>query len=112
MINVDLNQIPTITAFEAEMLVGVPAEDFAQPGTYHILVGSRGEIDDFEYLGETSEIQVPTIDEIVQECKDNGDTELDEAREYFEEFYGLMIEEDHVNFGYTEEGYDVWLKIA
>ncbi len=112
MINVDLNQIPTITAEEAAILIGTDEADFAQPGTYRILVGSRGVIEELEHLGDVSEIQVPTIDELVKECEDNGDPYVDEAREMFEEFYGLMIEEDHVNFGYTEEGYDVWLKVA
>ena len=41
---------------------------------------------------------------------------LAEAESEFEgeeigEFYGIGIEEDHINFGYTEEGYDVFLRI-
>ena len=111
MINVDLNQIPAMTAEDAGILVGCYASDFTKPGVYHVLIGSRAEIEKFEFLGDVETIGVPTKEELLAD----GDID-DEDRGYYaemlEEFYGLSVEEDHINFGYTEEGYDVWLKIA
>ena len=111
MINVDLNQIPTMTVNEAAILSGCDAEEFAKPGVYRILSGSRGIIEEFEFLGNVTEIQIPTIDEVVAQFVSYGDDE-DEVRDMVEEFYGLQIEEDHVNFGFTEEEYEMWVKIG
>lgn len=112
MINVDLNQIPAISAEEASILAGVDASEFAQAGVYHVLIGSRGEIDEIDFLGDVTEVQVPTIEELASWYDARDDEDRAEYAEMLEEFYGLQIEEDHVNFGYTEEGYDVWVKVA
>ena len=106
MIKVDLSEIDWLTPEDAYYLTGVEEEDFAQPGTYHVLIGSRGEIETFEFLGDVDTIQVKTLEEIQATASDQ------ETRDYYEEFYGINVEDDHVNFAFTEEGYDVWLKIA
>ena len=106
MIKVDLSEINWVTPEDAYYLTGVEEEDFAEPGTYHILIGSRGEIESFEFLGEVDTIEVRSLEEIQASASDQ------ETRDYYEEFYGINVEDDHVNFGFTEEGYDVWLKIA
>ena len=105
MIKVDLSDVATMTPEDAYYLTGVTEADFVEPGTYHILIGSRGEIEEFEFMGDVNEIQVESLEEILAQ-NDPAD------HEYFEEFYGVNVEDDHVNFGFTEEGYDVWLKIA
>ena len=106
MIKVDLSEIDWLTPEDAYYLTGVEEEDFAQPGTYHVLIGSRGEIETFEFLGDVDTIQVKTLEEIQATASDQ------ETRDYYEEFYGIDVEDGHVNFAFTEEGYDVWLKIA
>ncbi len=111
MINVDLNQIPAITAKEAAILARCEEKDFNKPGVYRILSGSRGMVEDFEFLGNVTEIQIPTLEEAIAQFGSYGDDE-DEVRDMVEEFYGLQIEEDHVNFGYTEEEYEIWVKIV
>lgn len=112
MINVDLAQLPAISADDAYMLTGVPAEEFNQPGIYRTLIGSRGEVDEFEFLGEVAAVKVPTLEEVIADYDARDDEDRGAAAEYFEEFYGIGIEEDHINFGYTEEGYDVWVRIG
>ena len=111
MIKVDLSNVATMTPEDASILVGCYASDFDKPGVYHVLIGSRAIIEEFEFLGDVENIEVPTKEELLAD----GDID-DEDRGYYaemlEEFYGLSVEEDHINFGYTEEGYDVWLKIA
>ena len=111
MINVDLNQIPTMTADDAAMLSGCDTADFDKAGVYRILSGSRGIIEEFEFLGNVAEIQIPTMDEVIAQFVSYGDDE-EEVRDMVEEFYGLQVEEDHVNFGYTEEEYEIWVKIG
>lgn len=106
MIKVDLSNLPSLSATDANLLVGVEEEEFSKPGVYHILVGSRGEIEELEFLGEATETEIPSLEELQDEADD------EDFREELAEFYGLSIEEDHINFGYTEEGYDVWLRIA
>ena len=106
MHKVDLSEVMTMNAEDAYYLTGVQEADFCESGTYHIVIGSRGEIESFEFLGDVNMIQIPTLEEIQASESD------EEARAYYEEFYGINVEDDHVNFGFTEEGYDVWLKIA
>lgn len=112
MINVDLNQIPIISAEDAGMLIGIEANEFNEAGVYHILIGSRGEIEKFEFLSDVNEIQVHSMEELLAEYEAINEEDREEYAEMLEEFYGLSVEEDHINFGYTEEGYDVWVKIA
>ena len=111
MINVDLNQIPAIPAEEAGILVGVEATEFNQPGIYHILVGSRGEIEEFEFLGDATSITLPSKEDLIGGYDAIDEEDRQEYADMIEEFYGIGIEEDHINFGYTEEGYDVYLRI-
>jgi hypothetical protein len=112
MITVDLTQIPAISADDAYMLTGVPAEEFNQPGIFRALIGPRGEVEEFEFLGEVAAVKVPTLEEVIADYDARDEEDRQDAAQYFEEFYGLAVEEDHVNFGYTEEGYDVWVRIG
>ena len=111
MLNVSFNQIPAISAEDASILTGVAAEDFNQSGIYHILIGSRNEIEKFEFLGDAKSIDFMTKEELVAEYDAIDDEDRQDYAEMLEEFYGIGIEEDHINFGYTEEGYDVFLRI-
>lgn len=112
MIKVDLSDVATMTPEDANILVGVEPEKFSTPGVYHVLIGSRSVIEDFEFLGDIDTIEIPTIDELIADYGDIDDEERGYYTQLLEEFYGVNVEDDHVNFAYTEEGYDVWLKIA
>jgi hypothetical protein len=105
MINVSFDQIPAITADDAYMLTGVNADRFNQPGIYHIAIGSRGTPEYFQFLGDVKSVELPTMEELLAEA------ESEFEGEEIGEFYGIGIEEDHINFGYTEEGYEVFLRI-
>jgi hypothetical protein len=106
MIQVNFDQMPAITADDAYMLTGVEADRFNQPGIYHIKIGGRvGQLEGFEYLGNPKSVELPTIEELLAEA------ESEFEGEEIGEFYNIGIEEDHIHFGYTEEGYDVFLRI-
>lgn len=111
MIKVNLSEIEWLTPEDAYYLTGVEEEDFAEPGTYHVVIGSRGVVESFEFLGEVDTIEVPTVEELINDS-DIDDEDRGSFEEMLEEFYGVNVEDDHVNFAFTEEGYDVWLKIA
>jgi len=106
MINVSFDQIPAITADDAYMLTGVNADRFNQPGIYHITIGTLpGVVGQFEFLGDVKSVELPTMEELLAEA------ESEFEGEEIGEFYGIGIEEDHINFGYTEVGYDIFLRI-
>lgn len=105
MTKIDLTQIPAITAEEAAILVGADALHFSKPGVYNILIGSRGFVEELNFLGNVESVEVPSLEDLL------ANVEEDFEREMYEEFYGIGIEEDHINFGYLEEGYDVFLRI-
>jgi hypothetical protein len=111
MIQVNFNQVPAITADDAQILTGVDAEKFNQSGIYHVLIGSRGEIEEFEFMGDVKSVELPTMEELVAGYDASDDEDRRDYAEMIEEFYGIGIEEDHINFGYTEEGYDIFLRI-
>ena len=114
MKTVDLNLIPAITAEDAAILTGCSFEDFNKPGVYHVLVGSRGWIEFCDYLGDVDTIEVKSKEELIAEYNEVA-VDAKDCADYasmIEEFYGLLVEEDHINFAYTEEDYDVWVKIA
>lgn len=87
-----------------------PSEFNKGPGLYRILSGSRGFIDEVEKVEEFS---IPTIEELVKSFEDDDDDE--EAREYIEEFYMVVEDENNegvLQFSYTEEEYDIFVKVA
>jgi hypothetical protein len=111
MIEVSFENLLTITAEDAQNLTGVDAVKFNQPGIYHVLIGSRSEIEEFEFIGEVNSVKLPTVEELVAEYDARDDEDRQDYADLIDEFYGIGIEEDHINFGYTEEGYDVWVRI-
>jgi len=111
MIEVSFENLLTITAEDAQNLTGVDAVKFNQLGIYHVLIGSRSEIEEFEFIGEVKSVKLPTVEELVAEYDARDDEDRNDYAQLIEEFYGIGIEDDHINFGYTEEGYDVWVRI-
>ena len=105
MLNVSLEQIPAMSAEDAEILTGCAVEDFDKPGVYHVILGSRGEVEEFNFLGDVKTVELPTLEELQAQASDQDE------RDYYAEFYGVFVEHDHINFGYVEEGYDVYLRI-
>ncbi|CAB4143388.1 hypothetical protein UFOVP447_135 [uncultured Caudovirales phage] len=114
MTKINLSDIATLTAEDAAILTGCSFEDFAKPGVYHVLVGSRGWIEFCDYLGDVNEIEIATKEELIASYNEVAfdDKDREDYAAMIEEFYGINVEDDHVNFAYTEEDYDVWLKIA
>ena len=101
------------TAKEAEDATTVPAENFAVPGLYRVLFGSRGFIEIIERVGDDADaLDVVSKEEAAAELTD-GD-EGCSMREYVEEYYFAREDAETggvLNFGYTEEDVDFYILV-
>lgn len=115
---VDISKVKTVTIAEviAYTYDADYTKDFTKSGVYRVMSGSRGEIEEVEYIGdlETKELKFMTK----QECVDFlvGDeaskAEREETTVYVDEMYGYGVEEDYVQFGFTEEEFDWYFKVV
>ena len=87
----------------------------------HVVHGSRCEIDEINFLGNVSSVEVPTKEELAVDFYDENDVDdgedpVEVAKQYLEEFYYIEFSSeefaDCLTFSYTEEGYDAWYRIA
>jgi hypothetical protein len=106
MIKVDLSRLPIIAPELAAFLTGADVSDFDTPGYYHVVGGSRGEIEEVNFLDDVDEIEVPTIEEILGEDADDED-----EYEALEEWYCLIEDENSVSFSAGEEHVEYWVRV-
>ena len=104
-----------MTAQEAEDLTGAPAEEFTEPGIYRVLQGSRGLIE--EVVRQDGELEILTLDQAIQAMlSDDMDAEeIQGTKEYVEEYYYLDVDAQFngaLNFSYTEEDCDIFVKVT
>lgn len=112
MITINVADLPILTAEQAAFEADGDASEFAQPGLYRILIGSRGIVDEVTFIGNDSTFQIPTLDEVVEEYAEVWGLE-DAADEYFEEFYGYSIDAARgLEFGFTEEDYELYVRVG
>lgn len=109
MFTINVADLPVLTPEDAEFETGIEAFEFAEPGLYRVLIGSRGEIDELEFMGNVSTFELPTLEEVGAQLKEEWGDDFDED---LEEFYGHELTERGYEFGYTEEGYDVFIRIG
>ena len=102
--------VAEVTGFSASSL-----DEINKSGIWRVLSGSRRCLDEIEYVGplEQNTINLPSENECIDLLTYGGDDEeeVDRIAEYVEEFYGIMEEEDSVQFGYTEEEFDYYVKV-
>lgn len=108
MFTINVAALPILTPEDAEYETGVEAYEFAEPGLYRVLIGSRGEIDELEFMGNVSTFNLPTLEEVKVQLQEEWGMDVDDV----EEFYAHELTERGYEFGYTEEGYDVFIRIG
>jgi hypothetical protein len=112
---VDISNVKTVTIAEVmEYTYGVDyTKDITKSGVYRILSGSRGCIEEVEYIGdlETKQIKLMTVEQCVDYILVD-ERERKETTEYVSEFYGYEVEKDYVQFGFTEEEFDWYFKVT
>jgi len=103
------------TAKEAEDATTVPAENFAVPGLYRVLFGSRGFIEEIVREGDgAEELNVPSIEEAIDTLTDESGENRDQMAEYVGEYYFASEDAETggvLNFGYTEEDVDFYILV-
>ena len=120
MMKIDMKKFKVLSVKEVSELVNDDVSgDIEKSGVYRILSGSRGCIDEVEYVGElNSEIELMEESECVEYMKEgwlnnvNDDEEVNELKEYVDEFY--MVDESNDNclmFGFTEEEFDYYVNV-
>lgn len=114
---VDISNVKTVTLAEvAEYTSEMLEKQITKSGVYRILSGSRGCIEEVEYIGDldTKQIRLMTKLQCVEHLlnDDANDDDRKETAEYVDEFYGFDVEEDYVQFGFTEEEFDWYFKVT
>lgn len=112
MITINVTDLPILTAEDAEYETGVEAFEFSEPGLYRVLIGSRNEIDELEFMGDVATFELPTLEEVRDQVKEEWGQDWEDLHPYLEEFYNHELTERGYEFGYTEEGYDVFIRIG
>lgn len=104
-----------VSAEKAADLTGADVENFTKSGIYRVLKGSRGMIE--EIILQEDKLDILTKEEAIRAMsKDVEDKEdLQDIKDYVDEFY--IIQEDPefygaLNFSYTEEEMDIFVKVA
>ena len=109
MITINVADLPIISAEDAAIEADADVCEFAQPGLYKILVGSRGMIEEITYIGNDTVFQIPSLEDVQEEFCDLWGVEA----EYFEEFYGYEIDPERgLEFSFTEEDYDLYVRVG
>ena len=112
---VDISKVKTVTIAEVIAYTSDDslAKSITKSGVYRVLSGCRGEIEEVEFIGdlETKELKLMTK----QECIDFLVVDEDEREDitvYVDEMYGYGVEEEFVQFGFTEEDFDWYFKVS
>lgn len=100
MINVNVADLPALTAEQAAFEIGAEVTDFAQPGLYRVTIESRGELDFIQFIGNDTTFQVESVEELLE----SGDVE--------EEFFVAEMEDIGFVYSYVEEGYDLYMRVV
>ena len=102
LVSVDFDFVSTISCF------GI--EEFEKTGLYKVFLGSRGSVEDIEYIGESNVLEYKDKDELINESMElecNKDDE--DIREYFEEYCDSWVEDNKVVYEQlNEEEYFVY----
>jgi len=113
---VDISNVKAVTLAEVAKLTGWKVELFAddvkESGIYRIMSGSRGILEEVELVGEVNATQLDVLDK--EECIElltHDEDDLAEITEYVEDFYGVNVEHNLVQFGFTEEEFDFYFRI-
>ena len=119
-LRIDITDMPVLDGdCKNDAIEALRSFEHTDSGVYRILFGSRGGIEEVERLGsleDVSYVDIPTVREITDQMvlEADDDDNASYVQEYVDEFY--HIEKDiytgELMFTYTEEEYDVYVKVA
>ena len=104
-----------VSAEKAADLTGADAENFTKSGIYRVLQGSRGMIE--EVVLQDENLEILTREEAINAVTnaDPDDEDIEDAKDLIDEFYYIGIDPEFsgaLNFTYTDEACDVFVKVA
>lgn len=117
---IDITKVKAVSLAEVSELTGWDVEQFegliTESGVWRMLSGSRGYfVSEVELVGQIDATQLDVKDKIecIESLLDEGysSDEFDETTEYVEDFYGYQVDEEFVQFGFTEEEFDWFFRI-
>lgn len=115
MKNINISNLKVVPFSELEDVIGLELgeDEIPESGTYWIINEGCGYYEVVDKIGELdlATIQVMNKGEAVRELYTPGVDSLRETRENVRDFYFIEQLSDQVKFGYTEQGYDVYIKI-
>lgn len=107
----DLDGVAAATNYNKDEL----ASEINKSGVWRVMSGSRGYLDEIEYIGPLTmtTVKIPSKEECFEMLSDEDatDEEKESTQEYIEEFYGICEQEESVQFSYTEEEFDYYVKV-
>lgn len=118
MTEVSIENMKIMTLDEAVELSGFDDlyESIKTSGVYRIFVGSRNSFEECEFIGDldTKTLKLMTKEECVKTLVDEDcdEEELEGTIEHVEEFYTISEDKDSVMFCFTEEDYDLFVKVT
>ena len=119
MQTVNIESLPTLDVKTVIDIVGTCyhgddlKKEFAQSGVYRIMSGSRGYLEEVELVSplDAKTINLPSKEDVVKILADGDESEINEIKEYVDDYYGIEIEENYITFGFTEEEFDYYFKV-
>jgi len=106
----DMDMVSKVTGYDKESL-----SEINKSGVWRVMSGSRGYLDEIEYIGplEMEAVSIPSEKECFEMLvsSDATEEEIEDTAMYVEEFYGIVEQNETVMFSYTEEEYDMYVKV-
>ena len=106
----DMDMVSKVVGYDKESL-----SEINKSGVWRVMSGSRGYLDEIEYIGplEMESVAIPSEKECFEMLvsEDATEEEIEDTAEYIEEFYGIVEQNEMVMFSYTEEEYDMYVKV-
>jgi len=106
----DMDKVSEVTGYDKASL-----SEINKSGIWRVMSGSRGYLDEIEYIGplEMESVAIPSEEECfgMLVASDATEEEIEDTAMYVEEFYGIVEQNETVMFSYTEEEYDMYVKV-
>ena len=106
----NLDKVSEVTGYDKESL-----SEINKSGVWRVMSGSRGYLEEIEYIGslDMAVVEIPSEKECFEMLVniDATEEEIEDTAQYIEEFYGIVEQNETVMFSYTEEEYDMYVKV-
>jgi len=111
MLTFNVSDLPAFSAGWAQIEMHAPVMFFKEPGVYKLSYKIENDnnetITETRYMGEVDTIEIPSFEEIVELLGGEENVTDDQMCNY-----GFGIQSDGLSFGYTENEWDLYVRIV